>query len=87
MSMICEHCGHEGEPVVKKPGSTWIQVVLFVLGLLTFGVVLIVWAGYAIWRIVKTEPTCPSCGRPKTMISLESPRGRKLKKEFEVQSA
>ncbi len=79
---ICERCGHIGTPVTKTPGSTGTQVALFVLGILTLGLVLLVWVGYVIWRIVKTETVCPSCGSPKTMVALSSPLGEKLRKQF-----
>ena len=79
---ICERCGFIGEPEKKTPGSTGAQVALFILGLITFGIVLVVWAGYVLWRIVKTEVVCPSCGSAKTMVALSSPLGRTLQARF-----
>ena len=79
---ICERCGFIGSPVKKTPGSTGAQVTLFILGLITFGIVLVVWAAYVIWRIVKTEEVCPSCQAAKTIVALDSPLGRTLKSRF-----
>lgn len=82
MNSICENCGFVGQAVTERPGSGGAQVALFILGLLTFGVVLLVWLAYVAWRIFKTELVCPSCKKPKTMIALDSPRGKKLQREF-----
>jgi hypothetical protein len=79
---ICERCGHVGLPEKRIPGSTAVQVTLFVLGLITFGVVLLVWLAYVVWRIFNTEMVCPSCGSAKTMVSLSSPLGQNLQKQF-----
>src|SRR6266568_3150481 len=81
-SSICERCGFIGSPKKTTPGSTGAQVTLFILRLITFGIVLVVWAAYVIWRMVKTEEVCPSCNAAKTMVALDSPLGRTLQNRF-----
>lgn len=81
MQKICERCGYVGLEEKRRPGSTKIQVALFIVGLVT-GVFLVVWAVYWLWRVMKAETVCPSCGSPKTMLAVESPRGRQLAKSY-----
>jgi hypothetical protein len=92
--MVCESCGHVGHLEKHTPGSTAVGVGLLligVLGLVVFlpiGVVLLLgWAGYNVWRMVGKKDVCPSCKKQNTMLSTDSPRGRKLVAEFSGSTA
>ncbi len=79
---ICEHCGVVGDEVVRRPGSSIVTIALLLLGIVTvmftYGVVLLAWLAYETWRVVKTERGCPSCGKEKTMVLLDSPLGKNI---------
>ena len=92
--MICEHCGQVGQPRKLKAGSTAVGVILLLMGLLflvllwPIGLVLLLaWAGYNVWRLMSKREVCPSCKRRDTMLSAESPRGRKLMADFGLHQA
>jgi hypothetical protein len=78
MKSICQKCGHVGDAIKVKPGSTAVSVALLILGLLTMGILLIAWLAYGIWRLASTKEVCPSCQSEKTMISIQSPLGKQL---------
>lgn len=82
MANICERCGFVGESEQRRPGAPGVQIALFILGILTMGIVLIAWLGYGLWRLIKTEEVCPSCKHAKTMIAIDTPLGRRLQKQF-----
>jgi hypothetical protein len=75
-------------------GSTAVAVVLLLVGILflvlapIIGIVLLLsWGGYNVWRLASKADACPSCRKPGTMLSVNSPRGRKLAVEFGVVAA
>lgn len=73
---ICERCGFEGEDVKEKPGKLWVQIALFI-------VFFPAWLVYGFWRIMATKKLCPSCRAPaSSMVSLDSPLGKRLKHQF-----
>lgn len=96
MASICEKCGAVGESVKLKPGSAAVQVGLlagWALFLALGNIVAqqliylswlcgIAWLAYGIWRMARTSDVCPSCKTTKSMISLDSPGGKKLQKQF-----
>lgn len=82
LNKICERCGTIGCEKIDKPGSTAVQVTLFVLAILTLGAFFFAWLPYVIWRTVKTKRICPACGAENKMVALQSPLGQRLKKEF-----
>jgi hypothetical protein len=65
----CPNCGTVDYPVLRKSGSTVVEVLLW-LFLLVPGVV------YSIWRVASKRLVCPKCEHPGT-IPLDSPIAKK----------
>jgi hypothetical protein len=61
----CPNCGSVGYPRLRKLGSTWVEVLLW-LSFLLPGIV------YSIWRASSKQLVCPKCEYPGT-IPLDSP--------------
>jgi hypothetical protein len=72
--MICPNCGHKGNPGSSTKGSFLIEVVLWCCFIVP-GII------YSLWRLTTKQKVCPSCKEPG-MISEDSPRGKKLMKEY-----
>jgi ssDNA-binding Zn-finger/Zn-ribbon topoisomerase 1 len=72
--MICPNCGFQGSPI-KRPGNFIIELLLWCFALVP-GLI------YTIWRYSSSQKFCPKCNRPG-MISVDSPRGQKLLKEYQ----
>lgn len=70
---ICTICGTVGKPVNITQGSILIEIVLWIM-LIVPGLV------YSIWRLTTKTVVCPEC-KNATMISTDSPIGRKLLSE------
>jgi len=73
-NMICPNCGFQGSPL-KRPGSFKMELLLWCFFLVP-GLI------YTIWRYSSSQKFCPKCNRPG-MISVDSPRGQKLLKEYQ----
>jgi hypothetical protein len=92
--MVCEHCGTVGQPLKKKPGHTAVSVICLLFGLVTLvlfwpvGLIfLVAWVGYGIYRLAATRVVCSSCGRHDSLLSPDSPRGRKVVADFSTNSS
>ena len=72
--LICTNCGYSGSSVKVTKGSFFIELILW-LAFIVPGVI------YSIWRLTTKYDACPSCAAAN-MVSLNSPRGKKLAKEF-----
>ena len=48
---ICKNCGYCGEEVTKTKGSLGFEIVLWIFGLFTAGIGLIIALPYSIWRL------------------------------------
>lgn len=70
---ICITCGSIGQAVTRTKGSFLIEVALW-LGFCLPGII------YSIWRLTSREKVCRHCDGK--MISLNSPRGKQLWKQF-----
>lgn len=73
--MICQNCGRRGQPEYQGRGSTALSIILFLF-------FIVPWVFYVLWCTFSTRYVCPSCKQPNTMVSEETPRGRKLAAEF-----
>lgn len=71
--MICERCGHVGQPKSKTDGSFLVEGCLWLFFLLP-GLI------YSIWRLSTRRKTCPVCDG--AMIPLNSPRGQLLQQQL-----
>lgn len=87
--MVCEHCGTVAAPIKRKPGHTAISVVILLFALIALfampvvGVFFVLgWIGYGIYRLAATKVVCSSCGRHDTLLSPDSPSGKKVVSEF-----
>jgi hypothetical protein len=67
---VCSACGYAGGPVKTAPGSTGVEIVLW-LFLMVPGLI------YSIWRVSSQFAACRSCGKD-TLIPAGSPRGVEL---------
>ena len=61
----CPSCGAVGRPQFRKSGSTWIEILLWLLAILP-GII------YSIWRVSTKRWVCPKCDQTG-MIPLDSP--------------
>ena len=60
----CKNCGYSGQPL-QKQGSGGIEATLWILGLLTSGIIIIPAIIYSVWRCSKTaSKVCPKCCSP-----------------------
>lgn len=66
---ICNNCGYIGHP--KNEKLDFIEIFLWLV-LLPIGII------YTIWRLVTKCNICPGCNKRATMISTNTPFGRKL---------
>jgi hypothetical protein len=73
--LVCAHCGYVGQSIVQMPGSTLVGIFLLLLMILP-------WLIYSIWRQAAKKEICPSCKKDGTMLSVDSPRGKKLVAEY-----
>ena len=71
--MLCINCGHQGKPKTIVPGSSGIELILW-LCLLLPGLI------YTMWRSRSAYKGCPKC--KKEMIPLDSPVAQKFIKEL-----
>lgn len=85
MKKICKNCGYCGEEVTNVKGSLGVEIALWLLGLLTMGILLIVALPYSLWRVCSKTKGCPKCGAPN-MIPIDTPAGRKLVEDFKSSS-
>lgn len=68
--MICTACGNIGQPKKITKGFFIIEIVLWCFFIVP-GLI------YTVWRVGTRYTACPACKNP-TMISLDSPIGRKM---------
>ena len=71
---ICASCGSLGDGKKSVKGGCLIEIVLW-LFFLPIGVI------YSIWRMCTKAVRCESCDS-KEVISMDSPRGGKLYREY-----
>lgn len=69
-TMVCQNCGTRGEPKIITPGSTLIELVLW-LCFIVPGLI------YSLWRISARKKGCPSCGQTN-MIDVNTPIGKQI---------
>lgn len=72
---ICAQCGSVGAPRKVAPGSFLVELALWICFILP-GLI------YSLWRVSSKRPTCRACGAIRTMVPLQSPRGRQLAAQF-----
>lgn len=68
---VCTQCGFVGEPTMRRPGSTVITFILVWF-------VIIPAVIYSAWRTSNAFPECPSCKAQRSMVPVNSPKGREL---------
>lgn len=73
-SLICPNCGYKGNPKKVTKGNFLIEVILWLCFLIP-GVV------YSIWRLSTKFMACSQCNATN-LVSLDSPRGKKLETEL-----
>ena len=73
--LICSNCGTIGKPITITKGSFFIEIILWLCFFIP-GII------YTIWRVTTRENGCKACGAT-AMIPLNTPKGRKLNKDFE----
>ena len=73
--LICSSCGTKGSAKNETRGSIFIEIILWICFIIP-GVI------YSIWRLTTKAKVCRSCNS-KELISVNSPRGKELSKEFE----
>jgi len=73
ITMVCTSCGFVGNPKNKTQGSFWVEIFLWICGILP-GVL------YSVWRWTTRKKVCPACNNP-TMIPTNTPRGIELLKQ------
>lgn len=64
----CPNCGAIGVPQFRKSGSTFLEILLWLCGLLP-GMI------YSLWRASSKRFVCPKCEQVG-MIPLDSPKAR-----------
>ncbi|HES59120.1 MAG TPA: hypothetical protein ENO18_01700 [Caldithrix sp.] len=74
--LICSSCGYLGKPKKYTKGSIFLEIILWFLFIVP-GLI------YSLWRSTSAArfKGCPKCGSTE-MIPVDSPRGRKLIKEY-----
>jgi hypothetical protein len=72
-NLVCTACGHIGEASSHTPGSTAIEVVLW-LCFLVPGIV------YSLWRLNARHDVCPVCGNPR-LLPADAPIAQKFVRE------
>ena len=78
---ICTQCGYYGFEITYTKGSLVIEIILWVLGVFTFGIFLLIAIPYSIWRLCSKSKICPKC-RGDAMIPVDTPAGRELMAKF-----
>jgi hypothetical protein len=68
---ICTQCGTVGTPKTTTPGHFLVELILWLCFLLP-GLI------YSVWRLSARCPTCRTCGAIRSLVPLQSPRGREL---------
>lgn len=56
MIIECPNCKYEGPGEKYKPGSGWIEFILWVFTFCIIGII------YTIWRLTNASYRCPGCG-------------------------
>ena len=72
---ICTYCFYKGYPTTITQGS-FLEEIFFWLCFIIPGVI------YSLWRLSTKSHVCPSCHRTGVLISLYSPSGQILKKQY-----
>lgn len=80
---ICKNCGFCGEEKTVVKGSLGAEIALWILGLLTAGLLLLIAIPYSIWRLCSKIKACPKCGA-QNMLPLDTPAGKELAEKFKV---
>lgn len=57
---VCKSCGYVGKTKKKLSGSSWITLILVIVGIL-FLPVLVIAVIYSIWRHSTARRQCPEC--------------------------
>lgn len=83
MKKICTQCGYCGFEKTYTKGSLGVEIVLWILGLLTFGIFLLAALPYSIWRLCSKSKACPKCNAP-AMIPIDTPAGKALMEKFNI---
>lgn len=65
MEYICTSCNYVGERKLVKPGSTALEIFLWVA-------LFIPGPFYTIWRIIKKRYACPNCGETVMVPSVNN---------------
>ena len=60
----CSVCGYEGKEKLYTKGTLLLEIGLWILGLLTCGLGLLIALPYSIWRLCSRYKGCPNCGNP-----------------------
>lgn len=71
--IVCTTCGHIGKTRNETPGSTLIELVLWLCFLIP-GLI------YSIWRLRARHPVCPKCGNAQ-VIPRSTPMAQKFIRE------
>lgn len=83
---ICTQCGTPGKPKTITKGSILVELILWVMGLLTFlfffFIPILIPIGYSMWRHLSRSKGCKQCGG--AMIKTDTPVGRNLLKEMQA---
>lgn len=82
---ICTQCGFCGFEKTYTKGSLLVEIFLWLLGLLTFGIFLLFAIPYSLWRVFSRTKVCPKCGGT-TMIPVDTPAGRELTNKFNIKT-
>ena len=72
--LLCARCGHIGKPTTRTPGSTGIELVLW-LALLVPGLI------YSLWRLNARHDVCEKCSSVD-LLPADSPRAVHLMVEL-----
>ena len=77
---ICTQCGAVGKPKTTTPGHFLVELILWLCFLLP-GLI------YSVWRLSARRPTCRTCGAIRSLVPLQSPRGRELAAAHQTDTA
>lgn len=75
---VCTSCGSQVRPKSITPGKFWMELLLWIAGLLP-GLI------YSIWRITSRYQGCPVC-RGRAVIPINTPVGQNVVKSFQAPS-
>ncbi len=84
--LVCANCGSNKKPKFKRGGSSFIEVLLYFLGVIVWletmrylgFIPAVIYTG---WRNTKVKKRCADC-HSSNLIPEGTPRGEQLKKEF-----